>query len=126
MFGTYKPKTTITEKKTDSNKIGLYKPSLNTVKKIKDKTEDSLIIKNFPTDITRDDLEEEIYNLFSPWGKIRKVTLLTNQYTGALKDIGFIDFYKSSDVINILDSNQRFIINNLILTLEKNKKNSKE
>lgn len=124
LFGTYKPKISISENKP--NKTGLYKPSLNTVKKIKDKTEDSLIIKNFPTDITRDELEEKIYDLFSSWGKIRKITLLTNQYTGQLKDIGFIDFCKSSDVINILESNERFIINNLILTLEKNKKNSKE
>lgn len=117
----YKPKILISEnpkKKTS----GLYKPSINNIKMATVNTNSSLIIKNFPTDLLKDEIEERLYNLFVRYGDIKRINVLINKITGNTKDIAFIDFYNPMDSNTILESNERFIIDNLILTIEKNNK----
>jgi RNA recognition motif-containing protein len=117
----YKPKINIIEnskKKTS----GLYKPSINNIKAATVNTNSSLIIKNFPTDLLKDDIEDRLYTLFSKYGAIKRINVLINKITGDVKDIAFIDFYNPTDSNTVLESNERFILDNLILTIEKNNK----
>ena len=121
----YKPKTdyNLTVKpKNLSDKPKLYKPSFINVDKVAENTF-SLIIKNFSIDKSRDDTKESLYNLFSEYGSIKRLNIIVNKNTGQIKDIAFIDFYKQSDVNNILESKNRFILDNMVLTVEKNNKN---
>ena len=63
-----------------------------------------------------------MYTLFSKYGAIKRINVLINKITGDVKDIAFIDFYNPTDSNTVLESNERFILDNLILTIEKNKK----
>ena len=119
--GTYKPKLTVLEPNT-TKKTGFYKPSLNNITNAQKNTNSSLIIKNFPTDVLKDELEDRLHSIFSKYGNIKRINILTNKITGDIKDIAFIDFYNTSDSINVLESKERFILDNLILTVEKNNK----
>ena len=122
--GSYKPKINLNYSKqsnTISDTSKLYIPSSITLKKVNENTF-SLIIKNFSKDFSKDDIENDLYNLFEQYGSIKRLNVLINKNTGQIKDIAFIDFHKQSDVNNILESNTRFILHNMILTVEKNSK----
>uniref|UniRef100_A0A6C0IXK3 RRM domain-containing protein n=1 Tax=viral metagenome TaxID=1070528 RepID=A0A6C0IXK3_9ZZZZ len=118
----YKPKQDYAGNTNEThNKPKMYKPSTLTLKKVTENTF-SLIVKNFSIDKSRDDIEQSLFNLFSQYGDIKRLNVLINKNNGKIKDIAFIDFYKQSDVNNILESNNRFILDNMILTVEKNNK----
>lgn len=82
----------------------------------------SLVLKNFPLDISQKDLEEKIRSIFEKYGKIERVKILFNK-NYQIKDICFIDFKYKQDAINLLNSNEKFIIDSCVLSIEKSKVN---
>uniref|UniRef100_A0A6C0EKR5 RRM domain-containing protein n=1 Tax=viral metagenome TaxID=1070528 RepID=A0A6C0EKR5_9ZZZZ len=121
--GVYKPKLTVLEPKPSKN-TGFYKPSLNNITSAQKNTNSSLIVKNFPTDSLKDVLEDRLHSIFSRYGAIKRINILTDKRTGCIKDIAFIDFYNAGDSTNVIETAERFILDNLILTVEKNTKSN--
>lgn len=120
----YMPKqvyTGVNKTNETSYKPKMYKPSYITLKKVKENTF-SIIVKNFSIDKSKDDIEQSLFELFSQCGDIKRLNVLVNKNNGKIKDIAFIDFYKQTDVNRILESNERFRLDNMILTVEKNNK----
>ena len=86
----------------------------------------SLVIKNIPRHISRDAAYKTIRTMFLKFGGISKLTILNDKIdTSRLLGIGFIDFYNSSCVDKILNSNTKFIMDRSILLLERQKKKTK-
>lgn len=81
----------------------------------------TIIIKNIPIDETFDNLNKILTNMFQPYGEIKNLKLLKNFKTGNPKDIAFLEYYYSLDSIKLLESNERFIVNNCILSIERSK-----
>ena len=73
-------------------------------------------------DISQKDLEQKIRSVFEKYGKIERVKILFNKYY-EIKDICFIDFKCKQDAINLLNSNEKFIIDSYVLSIEKSKVN---
>jgi len=82
----------------------------------------SIVVKNFPTHMPKNYLEQELKKLFKGYGSIDRIKVLTDKYTQEVKDIAFIDFTYPADALNLLNSNERFTISSCILSLEKSRK----
>lgn len=102
-------------------KVSKYIP--NILKNNKENSENfSIVIKNFPNEISNYYLEQKLRNIFEVYGPINKIKTLYDKNTNKLKDIAFIDFYNTQDAINVINSSQKFIIESCVLSLEKSKK----
>ncbi len=100
----------------------LYKDKIKNKNNLNEFNDFSLILKNFPLDISQKDLEQKIRSVFEKYGKIERVKILFNKYY-EIKDICFIDFKCKQDAINLLNSNEKFIIDSYVLSIEKSKVN---
>ena len=111
------------EQKINPIKINKYNP--NIIKNNLDMNSNnfSIIIKNFPNDISCNNLEQQLKNIFKVFGPIYKIKILYDKYTKKIKDIAFIDFYNTEDADKVLNSTQKFIIESSVLFIEKSKKN---
>lgn len=104
-----------------SYKVSKYIP--NILKNNKENSESfSIVIKNFPNEISNYHLEQKLKNIFEVYGPINKIKTLYDKNTNKLKDIAFIDFYNTEDAIKVINSSQKFIIESYVLSLEKSKK----
>ena len=88
----------------------------------------SLVIKNLPTDYNANDLRDELQYLFNTYiskefkfrGRICRASVLTSG--NQIKGIAFVDFYNSEHLNSVLLSTERFKIGFNILNIEKKKK----
>ena len=139
-----KPSLNTSSKKKASFSLSTFKPSEESLKKtqdisnnfkssggyipsfIKDKINESkdienfsIVVKNFPLDKDKRELEFLIKNLFKQFGTIDRVKVLTNKFTGEVKDIAFVDFCYGIDAQKALKSQEKLMIDYCILSLEK-------
>lgn len=98
--------------------------------KLKNKMEENknldkftIVIKNIPSDYNVKDVEFRLKKMFSSYGEIERLKVLTNKNDRTLtRDIAFIDFVYPSDANKLLKSDERFKIDFSILGIEKSKK----
>ena len=81
----------------------------------------TLIIKNISVNETFENLKNILHGMFKKYGEINYIKLLKDHKTGNPKDIAFLEYYYSLDAIKLLESKERFIINNCILSISKSK-----
>jgi len=103
-------------------KTSKYIPNILKNNKEKNSENFSIVIKNFPNEISNYYLEQKLRNIFEVYGPINKIKTLYDKNTNKLKDIAFIDFYKTEDAIKVINSSKKFIIESCVLSLEKSKK----
>ena len=132
-------KTTISKKsfydvsKIDTSKFKPYEENITKTKgyipnsiKLKLKENENiekitLIIKNISVNETFENLKNILHGMFKKYGEINYIKLLKDHKTGNPKDIAFLEYYYSLDAIKLLESKERFIINNCILSISKSK-----
>ena len=85
----------------------------------------SLVIKNIPTYLTSDVVYTKLRNIFSKYGGINKMNVLSDKNDSSkVAGIAFIDFYGNENIEKILSNDKKYIIEHNILLLEKSKKKS--
>ena len=82
-----------------------------------------LVLKNIPTYYSVKDMEIIIKNTFKKFGDIKKIKLLKNfnDENKLIKDICFLEFEFLTDAQKLFESNEKFIIDNSVLLIEKSK-----
>lgn len=120
-FRVFRPKNlaSITDKIQTKKKSGKYVPPSGRT----GADSSTLVIKNIPEHITYDFAKKKLMKLFEGYGGFGKITILRNKNDpDKLAGIAFIDFFTPKSVKKILESNKKFIIENLVLGIEKQKK----
>ena len=118
-LSSYKPKTSILESLPKSIKKPGYAPP--NVKSTSNSS-CSILVRNIPTDLSKEEAEQELYNIFSKYGKVKKINILIQKNSRNIKDIGFIDMFDDTSMNNILNASEKFSIDASILSVERSNK----
>lgn len=73
--------------------------------KLTDEADKKLYVSNLPPNMT----DLELFNLFSPYGRIKKAFMVKNKNDGSPKSFGFVLFNDVADLHKLLDSHQKGI-----------------
>lgn len=79
----------------------------------------TIVIKNILTYLDSDYVEQEIENMFLPLAKPYRIKVLKNKHNRELKGIVFVDFMKKEHVDSIMNSSNKFVLDNYVLQIER-------
>lgn len=109
-------------KKTEFKKSN-YVPSslLQKVKENENISVFKLIIKNIPTYYKKTEIEPILKNMLNKFGPVKNIKILNDKTNSKnyIKDLAFIEFLYMTDTLKLLNSNEKLIIDNSILLIEK-------